>query len=840
MSERDIFISALEQNDPAQRRAYLERACGGNSDLRRRVDILLDAHERANSFLAAPLVEDMAEAIRPDLPTSTADPTGKAGDHWSLNFLDPPEQPGQLGKLGDYEVLEVVGRGGMGVVLKAFDPKLRRVVAIKAMASHLAAHAGARRRFEREARAIAAVRNEHVVAVFNVEPDAPTPYLVMEFIGGTSLEDRLAQRGPLELKEILRIGMQAASGLVAARAQGIVHRDIKPANILLENGVERVKLTDFGLARAVNDASLTQSGAITGTPYYMSPEQASADPVDHRSDLFSLGAVLYAMCTGRPPFRAETPLGVLKRVCEDEPRPIREINPEIPDWLDAIVLKLLAKDPADRFQSAAELGDLLGRHLAHLQQPGIAPKPKDLEWPRRRLHRRFRIRRPVFAVWAAITLLVVVVVVVKAIHWQRSIWGMISNQATLSVVNEDPTAQVIISDGVNRVVDITGRSSASRSQDANRDLSLSIRKDREIYYETFRVPAGEKRDIRIPPIVLSSRMLQLKTKSGRLETEQIQAMRLSPDRQWVAVRLGHGSLKVFDLKDGVERWSFPLPKNEALGFDFSPNGKWLAYVAREPNDPAYVVVTRNLATTGVGPILRPGRETFLSNARALAFSPGGKEIAVSSAYNFAPNDHFKSRILRWSWPEGEPLSTIEWGDGTIEALRYSTNSRKLAAIIERGIYTVSFEPENNKSTIDFGEFSNVESKAIAFSASGKLAAANWDGHAQIMISQGDLIDASGHASPSMARFPVKFARVQFACLAFSPDEKLIAAGNFGGAFGRFEDRAAVHIWGTYTESAEKAMLLGHTDWVLDLKFGDDGKEVVTASKDGSVMFWRLP
>src|SRR5262249_35867235 len=157
----------------------------------------------------------------------------------------------------------------------------------------------------------------------------------------------------------------------------------------------------------------------------------------------------------------------------------------------------------------------------------------------------------------------------------------------------------------------------------------------------------------------------------------------------------------FDLKDGLERCSFPVPKNETLGFDFSPDGKWLAYVTREPNDPAYVVVTRNLETTGVGPTLRPGRVTFLSNARALASSPDGKEIAVSSAHNFSPDDRFKSRILRWSWPDGKPLSTIEWGDGTIEALRYSPNSGKLAAIIEQGIYTVSFEPENNKSTIDF-------------------------------------------------------------------------------------------------------------------------------------------
>ena len=126
----------------------------------------------------------------------------------------------------------------------------------------------------------------------------------MEFIDGMSLQDKLDKQGPLGLKEILRIGMQIAEGLAAAHKQGLVHRDIKPANILLENGVERVKITDFGLARAVDDASVTQSGVVAGTPMYMSPEQAEGEPIDHRADLFSLGSVLYAMCTGRPPFRA--------------------------------------------------------------------------------------------------------------------------------------------------------------------------------------------------------------------------------------------------------------------------------------------------------------------------------------------------------------------------------------------------------------------------------------------------------------------------------------------------------------------------------------------------------
>src|SRR5262249_46361250 len=159
-----------------------------------------------------------------------------------------------------------VGKGGMGVVLRARDTKLERVIAVKVLAAPLAASGSARQRFAREARAAACVRDDHVVAIHAVCDDAPVPYLVMELIDGQNLETLLHRSGPLEVKEVLRIGMQVASGLQAAHKHGLVHRDVKPANILLENGVQRVKLTDFGLARAADDASLTQSGFIAGTP----------------------------------------------------------------------------------------------------------------------------------------------------------------------------------------------------------------------------------------------------------------------------------------------------------------------------------------------------------------------------------------------------------------------------------------------------------------------------------------------------------------------------------------------------------------------------------------------
>jgi serine/threonine protein kinase len=301
------------------------------------------------------------------------------------DYFDPTDDPRMLGRFGGYEIVGIIGCGGMGVVLKGFESALNRYVAIKVLAPHLATSGAARTRFAREACAAAAVLHENVVAIHRVAEDKGLPYLVMPYMPGDSLQKRLDERGPLDLGEILRIGMQIASGLAAAHAQGLIHRDIKPANILLDKGVERVTLTDFGLARATDDASLTRSGTIAGTPQYMSPEQARGEMLDARSDLFSLGSVLYAICAGRAPFRAQTLFGVLQRIMGASPTPIREIVPEVPDWLCEIIEKLHAKSPDERFQTAGEVADLLGRWLMHVRQPTVVPAPRRVGRPKRRM-----------------------------------------------------------------------------------------------------------------------------------------------------------------------------------------------------------------------------------------------------------------------------------------------------------------------------------------------------------------------------------------------------------------------------------------------------------------------
>ncbi|MHC4400270.1 MAG: bifunctional serine/threonine-protein kinase/formylglycine-generating enzyme family protein [Planctomycetota bacterium] len=405
MNERELFLSALEIEDPAARQAHLESACADDADLQARVESLLASHESQSQFLNIPVVEQIrddsargsdATILPGDSSThdeeSDAATSGSNGpepksenrndlpDETPLAYLQPSSRPDSLGRLAHYEILEVIGTGAFGTVLKAFDEKLQRVVAIKVLSPEMAATSPARKRFLREARSSAAVRHENVVSIYAVEDD-PIPYLVMDYIPGQTLQQRLDEHGPLDLPDVLRLGKQIADGLAAAHAQQLIHRDVKPGNILLETSLDdHVKITDFGLARAADDASVTQSGMIAGTPLYMAPEQALGQKLDQRADLFSFGSVLYQMLSGRPPFRAPTTVAVLKRVAEDKPRPIREIIPEVPCWMCQLIGHLHAKNPDHRYSTAKEVSNLLAQCLADVQA-GRRPRIPAPSWP---------------------------------------------------------------------------------------------------------------------------------------------------------------------------------------------------------------------------------------------------------------------------------------------------------------------------------------------------------------------------------------------------------------------------------------------------------------------------
>ncbi len=268
-------------------------------------------------------------------------------------ILAPAVEPDEIGRLGPYRVLKILGAGGMGVVFQGHDPVLMRTVAIKAMLPSVAAKPANRERFLREARTTAAIENDYIVPIYQVGEERGIAYLVMRLLQGETLEARMRRERPLSLAEALRIAREIAEGLAAAHERGLIHRDIKPANVWLEAPRGRVKILDFGLARpATEDSGLTQTGAVLGTPAYMSPEQARGRPVDHRGDLFSLGCVLYQMTTGHLPFQGTDTLSRLLSLAADEPRPIRDLNAAASAELAALVTQLLAKNPDHRFPTA--------------------------------------------------------------------------------------------------------------------------------------------------------------------------------------------------------------------------------------------------------------------------------------------------------------------------------------------------------------------------------------------------------------------------------------------------------------------------------------------------------
>jgi hypothetical protein len=612
---KGVFFAALEKASPAERSAYLDEACAGDPDLRREVEVLLRAHDRPDPLLDQPAAQLLA-----------------AEDDVDLEFLEPSAKPGSLGRLGHYEVLEVVGRGGMGVVVRAFDEKLHRVVAIKALAPQLAISGASRQRFVREARATAAVTHDNVIGIHAVEDAGPVPYLVMQFVHGCTLQEKLDRAGPLPVQEILRLGIGIADGLAAAHRHGLVHRDIKPANVLLENGVERVKITDFGLARAVDDASVTRSGVIAGTPAYMSPEQASGERVDPRSDLFSLGSVLYALCTGHPPFRAETAMAVLRRVCDDPPRPIREINPELPEWLAAVVAKLHAKDPGQRFATAAEVAALLSRRLTQLQTGAEVSDPgSPVVWPAGPRPRPGKWLLTAGRLSAAVAVLGVVLA-----GWLTRGWW-------LPAPPPPPAAALPELVGVLR------------------DGPFRLPRQEQTHWPT---QTADGRLLALPcgnTVVLYGAPTGTVVRTLKGHTDRAFVGGFTADGKRFACGSVNGAIKVWDVDTGKEELSFQDGVNDVWGTLFSPDGKQIVTGGVQGAVKLWDAASgKDLKTLGQ----HEGGATFL------AFNAAGTRLATAGV---------DCRVKVWDWPGGGLLQTLEGHPDMIQCLAFSADGALLAS-----------------------------------------------------------------------------------------------------------------------------------------------------------------
>ena len=296
---------------------------------------------------------DNSATHAPSVGFSTDDTTGDAR---SAPSFAPPADPAEIGQIGPYRVLKQLGHGGMGAVYLGLDERLGRKLALKVMLPQYAANPAAKERFLREARAAAQITHDNVVTVYEADERDGVPFIAMQFLQGYALDEYLKKKGSPSIPQILRIARETAAGLAAAHKIGLVHRDIKPGNLWLEAPNGRVKVLDFGLARPVDaESELTKSGAIIGTPAYMSPEQGRGQKVDARTDLFSLGAVLYRLCTGKLPFEGSNVMAILMALGTEVPTPVRELNSNVPEPLADLIHQLLAKKAADRPQTADEV-----------------------------------------------------------------------------------------------------------------------------------------------------------------------------------------------------------------------------------------------------------------------------------------------------------------------------------------------------------------------------------------------------------------------------------------------------------------------------------------------------
>jgi serine/threonine protein kinase len=433
-----------------------------------------------------------------------------APDRKLYDFLAPPQAADEIGRLGPYRVLQVLGAGGMGVVFRAEDPQLARLVALKAMLPALAASPSARQRFLREGRAAAAIKHDHIVTIYQVGEDRGVPFLAMELLEGEPLDVRMQREGKLSPADVLRIGRDMALGLAAAHGRGLIHRDIKPANVWLETrdggrrmkdekegqlassfilhpSAFRVKILDFGLARGAGEGGrITQLGAIVGTPAYMAPEQAQGKGVDARGDLFSLGCVLYRMATGAPPFSGTDMISTLMALATETPRPPNEIETTLPPALSDLILKLLAREPGDRPPSAQAVAETLERIAHESAAPGPGPTPSPSARP------MTGKQRFLLAGAAAAVLLLALVGL-----WLGGVFKVKTKQGTIVLENVPADAEVIVEDG-----EVTFKSSDGKTVEirltAGKKHPLAVKKDGvTIFGQEVEIDAGGRRSITV-------------------------------------------------------------------------------------------------------------------------------------------------------------------------------------------------------------------------------------------------------------------------------------------------------------------------------------------------------
>jgi WD40 repeat protein/tRNA A-37 threonylcarbamoyl transferase component Bud32 len=847
MSERDVFLGALDQRDVTARSAYLDRVCAGKPWLRQRIEHLLHSYERLDKFLEEPAVEQLSR------------------DDHLLACLIPSDEPGSLGRLDRYEILEVHGRGSTGIVFRARDSKLQRIVAIKVLAPRLASSKAARKRFVREAQAAAAIRDDHVIGIHEVNDEGPLPYLVMDYIAGMTLDDRIHQGEQPELKEILRIALQTASGLAAAHAQGLVHRDIKPANILLENGVQRVKITDFGLALTETEAGVADRKQLAGTPLYMSPEQSRGEPTDHRTDMFSLGSLLYTLCTGRPPFEADSTVELLRRVCEDIPQAIRELNPAIPEWLCEIIARLHAKKAVERIASARELTDVLSRRLAALQLPhGSEWATLPVALPAQQAQPRTLSKPWWRRLFAGSALGVLIVLIFLTVVWRP--WRRTEPNAGSTASGDQETPVVAVKLDLNReaipphLLALAGGGNPARApaelaavlgdgryllprvgqaawpQQSPDGRLLAVPLDEDVilfrcadgaYWRTLKGAGGRIfRTVFSPDSRLLAATSRLDGAGGFVRVWDVPAERVvftkpqsgptvscaatfSPDGRCLVTECGDGAIAVWDARSGAQLQSLTVFPGGIGSLNFDPGGNQLAVSGFRASKIALLQWAQTRFTR------RPTELSHRQLVAAAVFSPDGKWLAT-----------------------GDQIELKLWDARTLqEAGTIATEAQELTFAPDSQSIFAAATNNLSKSGHTFTRWSTVTRRNLAVLpvpvATMPVCAfhcMNRDCSLLFVLPQwgATYVQVVG-IQTGQEKYPRQGHRAPLNVVAVSPDGKTAASTG--------EDWV-IKVW-DLPSGQVRHTLAAHMGTIFGLAFRPDGKRLASGSQDGTIAIWDV-